>query len=90
MNEFSLPETLDLRAASALKAALAARRGADLTLNASDVGRLGGLCLQVLLAADAAWRSDGHLLKIASPSEAFSEGARLMAATTLFTFAEAA
>ncbi|MET0183543.1 MAG: STAS domain-containing protein [Caulobacterales bacterium] len=90
MTTFVLPETLDLRAASALKAALAERRGSDLTLNAADVQRLGGLCLQILLAADAAWRRDGFKLTIEAPSEAFTENASLMAAVTMLTFAEAA
>jgi chemotaxis protein CheX len=42
-----------------------------LILDASSVQRLGGQCLQVLLAAAKAWGLDGHSLSFASPSEAF-------------------
>ena len=34
------------------------RRGAALRVDASQVERLGGLCLQVLIAARAAWADD--------------------------------
>jgi len=67
----ALAPILDLNAAEPLKAELLARRGADLTLDASAVERLGGLCLQVLLAAKAAWNADGVNLKLASPSDNF-------------------
>lgn len=85
MAEMKLADTLDLRAAAPLKAALAELRGQDLTLDASEVSRLGGLCLQVLLAANAAWRAEGRAFHIAGASPAFLEGARLMAASSLLT-----
>lgn len=85
MAEVKLADTLDVRAAAPLKAELAAHRGQDVTLDASDVVRLGGLCLQVLLAAEAAWRAQGHQFRIVGASPAFLEGARLMAASSLLT-----
>jgi len=81
-----LEAVLDVRAAAPLKAALAAHRSEDLTLDASEVSRLGALCLQVLLAADAAWRAEGRHIRIVGASAAFLEGARLMAASSLLTF----
>ena len=85
-----LPKVLDLAAATPLKAALLARRGAPLELDGSEVQRMGGLCLQVLLAAQAAWAADGQPLRLASPSEALRETlANLGAAETLMEGAAA-
>ena len=76
----SLTEVLDLRAATPLSQALLARRGADLEVDASEVTRLGGLCLQVLLSAVSTWAADGRALRVVNPSDAFREGARLLGA----------
>ncbi|MHB1304126.1 MAG: STAS domain-containing protein [Acidiphilium sp.] len=57
---FVLPAVLDLKAASPLAASLLARRGADIEIDGSAVERLGGQCLQVLLAARASWVADGQ------------------------------
>src|SRR5258706_4880710 len=73
-----LADCLDLTAAAPLKAQLLAARGAPLSLDASSVRRLGAQCLQVLLAAEAAWSGDGLEWRIASPSPEFAEAARLM------------
>ena len=69
----TLPAVLDIRAADPLKADLLAVRGQALTLDASAVERLGGLCLQVLLSARKTWATDGHDLTVAPASDAFSE-----------------
>jgi chemotaxis protein CheX len=81
----TLPAILDLTAATALRRDLLERRGADLELAAGDVERIGGLCLQVLLAAQATWAADGHTFKIAGPSEALSEALAAMGAEALHT-----
>ena len=78
-----LPQNLDLGAAAPLLATIKEARGHALQLDASEVERLGGLCLQVLLAARAQWRTDGVDFSILNPSAAFAEGARLMAAADL-------
>jgi chemotaxis protein CheX len=49
---------LDLSAASPLRENFIGRRGSALRVDASRVERLGGLCLQVLIAARAAWAED--------------------------------
>jgi chemotaxis protein CheX len=49
---------LDLNAASSLREYFIGRRGSALRVAASRVERLGGLCLQVLIAARAAWAED--------------------------------
>ena len=69
----ALPQVLDLKAADPLRAELLGLRGRDLELDASEVARLGGLCLQVLLSARQTWAADGRRLRLASVSEAFSE-----------------
>ena len=78
-----LSETLDLCAASSLTSALRAARGEDLEIDASDVRRVGGQCLQVLLAAVAAWDADGKAFAVSNPSIEFIEGVTLLGAPSL-------
>ena len=68
-----LAARLDLGAARPLHAALLARRGADLVLDAGQVSHFGTLGLQLLLAAARSWRRDGHRLAVAPRSPAFDE-----------------
>lgn len=75
-----LAPALDLTAAAPLRAELQSRRGQDLEVDGAAVERLGGLCLQVLLAADAAWAEDGHAFRVINPSAALEEAFALMGA----------
>ena len=68
-----LAEVLDLNAAEPLKAELLALRGHPLTLDASGVERLGGLCLQILLSARKTWAADGVNLNLGSVSQYWTE-----------------
>jgi chemotaxis protein CheX len=68
-----LPEVLDLKAAAPLLGDLLCARGRDVSLDASQVRRLGGQCLQVILAAIQTWRIDGVGLRIVNPSAEFLE-----------------
>ena len=85
----ALGESLDMTAAAPLAKALIGRRGQPLVLDASDVRRLGGQCLQVLLSAQAAWAADGADFQVCSPSPEFLDGLALMGATRLCLPAEA-
>jgi chemotaxis protein CheX len=76
-----LPAILDIKAAAPLHQSILAVRGKALTLDASQVQRLGGQCLQILLATVFAWREDGKALAIGSPSRAFEEGLALLGFT---------
>jgi chemotaxis protein CheX len=67
----SLPPVLDLVAASALLEAFQARRGTNLRVDGASVQRLGAQCLQVLLAARAAWAADDETLVVENHSEDF-------------------
>lgn len=67
----SLAPTLDLQAAEPLRAELMALRGRPLVVDGSQVARLGGLCLQVLLSARRTWAEDGLALSLDKPSQAF-------------------
>ena len=69
----SLVPNLDLQAAEPLRAELMALRGRPLTINAAEVNRMGGLCLQVLMSAHKIWSEDGHPLTVDQPSSAFTE-----------------
>jgi chemotaxis protein CheX len=69
----SLPPVLDLQAAEPLRAELMALRGRPVSLDASQVNRLGGLCLQVLMSARKIWVEDGLSLIVDQPSSGFSE-----------------
>ena len=55
---YQLPSVLDLKVASSLREQFVGRRGAALRVDASRVERLGGLCLQILIAARTAWAED--------------------------------
>jgi chemotaxis protein CheX len=59
---WQLPAILDSQAAPSLLATILPFRGSDLTIDASEVRRLGGQCLQILLAARNAWQVDGYHL----------------------------
>lgn len=75
-----LPEALDVRAAAPLAAELLERRGRDVDVDASNVRRLGGQCLQVLLAAHACWGAEDLRFRVVSPSTDFTEGLALLGA----------
>lgn len=80
-----LVSNLDLAAARSLWAQLCAARRQPIALDASSVERLGGLCLQVLVAAKRAWQDDGVSFAIVQPSQSFTDAVRLMAADELMT-----
>ena len=81
----SLAPVLDTVAAEPLRAALLEACDAPLALDGSQVDRLGGLCLQVLLAAQARWAAQGQDLSIVDPSAAFVEALGLAGCTTLLS-----
>ena len=76
-----LPEIIDVEAATQLAGDLLAHGGRPLTLDASDVQRLGGLGLQVLLSARKTWAEDGVALTLIDPSIAFADALELFGAT---------
>lgn len=67
-----LPPSLDVTAAAPLREQLLTLRGGPVALDASGVERLGGLCLQVLMAARRTWAADGLPLRLAAASDAFA------------------
>ena len=77
--DLQLPAILDLGAAAPLAEELVRLRGQPLTLDASQVERLGGLCLQVLLSARTMWAEDSLRLSIARRSAAFDDALALFA-----------
>ncbi|CAN2533820.1 hypothetical+protein [Methylocapsa aurea] len=68
-----LPEILDIRAASPLATELLHARGNPLTIDASDVARIGTQCVQVLLSAHATWAADGLSLNVVHPTDTLLE-----------------
>ncbi|MDI3335183.1 STAS domain-containing protein [Defluviimonas aestuarii] len=66
-----LDPRLDLPAAGRLHAALLARTGTPLEIDATAVSHLGALCLQVLLAAARTWKKGGVSLVIRPRSARF-------------------
>lgn len=75
-----LPAQLDLTAAAPLAETLKAARGHPVAIDASQVERLGALCLQVLLASRTTWSADSQPFQIHSPSQAFQDAAALFGA----------
>lgn len=84
----SLEASLDLGAARHLLEEMRSARGHHVDVDASCVVRLGAPCLQVLLAAQAAWRADKLRFRILDPSESFLDGINLMGAGELMTAGE--
>lgn len=78
-----LAASLDMTAALPLARSLTDLRGEALTLDASAVRRLGGQCLQVLLAAEQAWSTDGLAFMVADPSPEFTDALDFMGASAL-------
>jgi len=68
-----LPKVIDLAAAAPLKVELLARRGGPLELDGSEVQRMGGLAVQLLLSARATWAADGQPFRVAESSDAMRE-----------------
>jgi len=65
-----LGPALDLSAAAPLRTLLLAHRFQDLDLDASAVSRVGGQCVQVLLAAKRTWDADGRAFRLLNISDA--------------------
>jgi chemotaxis protein CheX len=78
-----LSPVLGLKDAAPLCCELVSQRGRSVVLDASQVSRLGGQCLQVLLAARAAWDVDGAAFAVADPSPDFTDGLALLGAAGL-------
>jgi len=78
-----LASVLDLAAARPLWSQLCARRRQQIEIDASAVDRLGGQCLQLLLAAKQAWAVDGVPFSVVHPSQAFTDALRLSGANEL-------
>jgi len=74
--EHSLPEYLDMSAAEFLKKDLLEFRGSDLSLDASQVQRVGTLCVQILLSARKTWQSDGKKFEITQATEELFDAIR--------------
>ena len=72
-----LAERLDLPAVRPLARDLVAGAGSDLTLDAGGVGYLGGLALQLLIAAARRWRADGVRLAVEPRSPSFDDALRI-------------
>jgi len=84
-----LAPNLDLNAGAKLREDLLAKRGAALEVDASQVQRVGALCLQVLIAARHEWEHAKLSLIFTSPSAQFDEGIRLMGAGAVLGAADA-
>ena len=78
-----LAETLDLNAAEPLRQALAEQRGHPVVLDGSQVSRLTGLCLQVLISAHKTWAEDGQEFRLERCSPEFMDQLRLFGAQDL-------
>jgi len=78
--KLQLEPVLDLGAAERLHARLMEVRGQPLDIDASQVERLGGLCLQVLVSARETWIADGQTAVIGQSSTAFEDAWALFAA----------
>jgi chemotaxis protein CheX len=69
---------LDHAQAKKLMETLAQSRGSALVVSASGVEHLGAQCAQVLVAARATWRSEGHAFEIIDATPEFADAVRLL------------
>lgn len=73
-----LPVDLDTVAAASLFEVLTSLVGTEVVIDGSRVERIGGLCLQVLLAALSTWRADGVPLEFSHLSLDLVAGLELL------------
>lgn len=78
-----LPAVLDMQAAAPLAQSFLERRGQAVSVDGTDVQRLGGQCLQVLLSAQASWAADGKEFVIIGQSEAMADALGTLGAAAL-------
>ena len=68
-----LPPVLDITAAAPLAAELMVARGKDISVDGSNVEKIGAQCIQVLLSAVSTWGHDGMEFELARPSPVLVE-----------------
>ncbi len=73
-----LPAELDHVAAASLFEVISSLTGTDIAIEGSRVERIGGQCLQILLAAASTWKADGTVLEFVNPSSEFIAGLELL------------
>jgi chemotaxis protein CheX len=73
-----LPEVLDVTFAGPLAESLLARRGSMLTIDATQVQRVGAQCVQVIMSAVATWKADEVTLSVVDPSQEFRDALSLL------------
>lgn len=84
-----LAPRLDLAAASPLHSALLAARGDALTIDLSEVERIGASCAQVLVSAQKTWAADRVPLTFDQPSPEASAQLALLGLDSLLLGASA-
>lgn len=70
--KIDLPERLDSTSAQELYAQIDAHKDKHVTLNGEHVSKVGGLCLQVLIAAKDEWARNSLTFQIQTPSDELS------------------
>lgn len=78
MSAIPLPSRLDLGVVQALTQQIILMRGSPVTLDATGVTHLGGLGLQLLLAAAQQWRRDGQDFAVLPRSDEFDRALGLL------------
>lgn len=73
-----LPPVLDLNAASRLHEQVLALKESNVSVDASDVTRVGAQCMQVLLSAAQSWRVLDMRFSVTRSSDAFTKALQLL------------
>lgn len=79
-----LAPVLNSPAAAGLAGDLLAIRGQPVRVDASEVTRIGGLCLQVLLSAGKTWAADNVAYALWPASQALRDQAAILGADLIF------
>ncbi len=69
MPELKLPEVFDQRAARSVSQQLMGQIGQSMKIDASEVRRLGGVGVELLIAAQRQWQDDNALFEISDWSK---------------------
>lgn len=80
-----LRPVLDLTAAEPLKFELLALRGQPVSIDASEVERIGGLCLQVLMSAHKTWSQEDVPFSVGAASSNFEDGMSQLGAASFLS-----
>ncbi len=78
VSDNELPVAFNSRVGSELIDLFLAHRGSDFQISGSNVRKFSAQYLQIILAAQATWKADGHILSVWPMSDELTAGLTLL------------